>query len=98
MTPAMPAWPGMERPDGVALRAVGFMAGDPAALDRFLAGSGLSAAELDQRPIPPRHLAAVLDFIIGDEAVLLAFSRRVELPPEAAYEARRRLTGGAWTQ
>jgi hypothetical protein len=77
--------------DAVALRAVGFTAGHRPALDRFLADAGLSAAELNARPIPSRHLAAVLDFIIGDETVLQAFSRRLELPPEAAYEARRRL-------
>jgi hypothetical protein len=83
----------IELPDAMALRAVGFMAGHRPALDRFLADAGLNIAELNARPIPSRHLAAVLDFIIGDETVLQAFSRRLELPPEAAYEARRRLVG-----
>ena len=79
--------------EALALRAAGFVFGNRPALDSFLAEAGLSAAELSRRPLEPRHLAAVLDFLIAHETVLLEFARRVDLPPEAAYEARRMFNG-----
>lgn len=85
----------LDGPEALALRAAGFVIANRPALDSFLVEAGLSAAELSQRPIEPRHLAAVLDFLIAHEAVLLEFARRVDLPPEAAYEARRMFNGGA---
>jgi hypothetical protein len=85
----------LDGPEALALRAAGFVIANRATLERFLAEAGLSAAELSRRPIDPRHLAAVLDFLIAHEAMLLAFARRVDLPPEAAYEARRMFNGGA---
>jgi hypothetical protein len=79
----------LDGPEALALRATGFVMSQRLALDSFVTNAGLSAAELDRRPIEPRHLAAVLDFLIADEAMLLEFARRVGVPPEAAYEARR---------
>jgi hypothetical protein len=85
----------LDSPEELALRAAGFVIGNRPALDCFLAEAGLSAAELSRRPLEPRHLAAVLDFLIAHETVLLEFARRVDLPPEAAYEARRMFNGNA---
>lgn len=78
-----------EQPEAVALRALGFVTSDHAELERFLTRSGLSAADLRRQPVDRRHLSAVLDFLIADESVLSRFSRTVDLPTEAAYEARR---------
>lgn len=79
----------LDTPEAVAIRALGFIASRHNALDRFLSRTGLSPAELSRRPANPRHLTAILDFLITDEAELLEFARAVDLPPEAAYEARR---------
>lgn len=76
-------------PETVALRAAGFVVGHGATRDRFIAEVGLPLSELSRCPILPQHLAAVLDFMIAHEPVLLAFVRSVDLPLEAAYEARR---------
>jgi hypothetical protein len=80
---------GLEHGEAVAFRALGFVANDQSELKRFLSRSGLSTADLSQRPLPRGHLAAILDFLIDNESALLKFARAVDLPPEAAYEARR---------
>src|SRR5215469_11443469 len=79
----------MDNPEAVAIRALGFIASRHNELDRFLSGTGLSSAELTRRPANPRYLTAILDFLIRDETTLQEFARAVDLPPEAAYEARR---------
>ena len=76
-------------PDSVGLRALGFLAGDQSALDRFLQQSGLRPYDLRRSPTPPEHLAAALDFLITNEPMLVKFAGTVDLPPEAIYDARR---------
>jgi uncharacterized protein DUF3572 len=95
-----------DHPEAVALRAVGFLQSRRLECERFLARAGLSEADLGRRPIQPEHLAAILDFLIANEATLLDFARTVDLLPETAYEARRlfdrrapvhrRMTGETW--
>ena len=75
----------------LALRAVGFVAGDAPMRSAFERATGLSPADLGRRPAEPGQLAAALDFLLADEARLTAFATRIDLPPEAAYEARRAL-------
>jgi hypothetical protein len=90
MTIQQPLWTErLTSPEAVAIRALGFMANRRREMDEFLAKTGLSRADLKRRPAEPEHLAAVLDFLIAHESMLLDFSRAVDLPPEAAYEARR---------
>ncbi len=79
----------LDSPESVAIRALGFVASRRRELDRFLSRTGLSPADLKSRPANPHHLTAILDFLITDETALQEFSRTVDLPPEAAYEARR---------
>ncbi len=73
----------------VALRALAFVRSDQPILRRFLSDSGLTHIDIDRPPLVPHHLAALLNFVIADEPVLQRFARKVGLPPEAAYEARR---------
>ena len=79
----------LDNPESVAIRALGFVASRRHELDRFLLRTGLSPADLKSRPANPHHLTAILDFLITDETALQEFARTVDLPPEAAYEARR---------
>jgi hypothetical protein len=73
----------------VGLRALAFVRNDQPILRRFLSGSGLTYGDIDGCPLVPHHLATLLDFVIADEPILQKFVRKVGLPPEAAYEARR---------
>jgi len=75
-------------PEAVALRALGYFH-HRAELDRFLASAGIDG-EVRQPPVRRDVLAKVLDFLLENEAALIQFSHAVDLPPEAAYEARRR--------
>jgi hypothetical protein len=75
--------------DAVALRALGFIGARPSERESFLLSSGLSSADLVRRPVKPEHLVAALDFLIANEAALLAFAEVLDLTPDAAYEARR---------
>lgn len=76
-----------EESEALALRALGF-------LNREGPRLGLKPVDPGMRPIPPRALAKVLDTLITDERALRAFAALIDRPPEAAYEARRRLQSG----
>lgn len=77
-------------PEALALRALGFFGnGRRVELDRHLEREGLSG-ELRTPPVRREVLSAVLDFLVTNEAALVMFAHAVDLPPEAAYEARRR--------
>lgn len=73
----------------MALRALAFVKSAQPIWRRFQSDAGLSCLDGRDRAPRPHELVALLDFLIADERTLRAFSRRVELPPEAAYEARR---------
>ena len=81
--------PAAQSSEALALRAMGFIRARPAAREDFLSSFGLTTADLDRRPVRPEHLAAALDFLIANEAMLLAFAETLSLAPDAAYEARR---------
>lgn len=80
--------------EALAVRVVGFLARDHAT---FLSRMGLSGKDLVQPPLDPECLAAALEYVVGNEAVLRDFTRTVGLPLESVYAARRhfRNRGGA---
>jgi hypothetical protein len=75
----------------IAAQAAGFLAEDPDRLARFLALTGLSPAELRAGLAQPAFLGAVLDHLLSDEALLLAFAEAAGLAPELPAAARRLL-------
>lgn len=76
-------------PEAVALRALGFFGNGKRELDRYLEREGLGG-EVRVPPVRREVLSAVLDFLVSNEAALIMFAHAVDLPPEAAYEARRK--------
>jgi hypothetical protein len=84
--------------EAIAIAALGFLAGDDARLDRFMSLTGLDLASLRAAAQAPGFLGSVLDYLVADEALLLAFAAENRLRPEAIAEAAARLagrTGGA---
>jgi hypothetical protein len=79
--------------EALALRALAFLAEDPERLGRFLALSGLGPGELRSRAGDPALLGGVLDHLLSDEPLLLAFAAAQELRPEAVARMRRQLPG-----
>lgn len=78
----------------LAIRALGHIAADDDLLGDFMALSGLSPEELRQRAAEPEMLGGILDFMLADEARLLAFCEAEELRPELPARARLALPGG----
>lgn len=75
----------------VAIAALGYLAVDPQRLERFLSLSGLDPADLRRAATGPGFLLGVLDFILEDEALLLAFAAEQGTTPERIVRARTRL-------
>jgi len=78
----------------VALQALGWLATQDDAFHAFLGASGLGHSDLRDRADDPEMLGAILDFLLSDEALLIAFCTDVGLPPETPMQARAALPGG----
>jgi len=77
----------------VALKALGFLAESPAALDRFLAETGADILILRDRAAEPEFLAAVMDFLLTDDGLLQGFCESELLEPRTFHMLRRALPG-----
>src|SRR5262249_21286853 len=82
--------------EGLAVAALGFIAGEPERLGRFLALSRIGPASLRAAPRGPPILPRVLDPLTSDERLLLAFATENNIDPEAVMRARDVLAGPDW--
>ncbi|WP_374306563.1 DUF3572 domain-containing protein [Methylocella sp.] len=80
-----------ERAEALAIEALGYLAGDPEQLERFLSLSGLRPETLRAAAAAPGFLAGVLDFVAGEEALLLAFAADAGRDPAEIGRARAAL-------
>jgi hypothetical protein len=78
----------------LALKGLAFLANDAVALERFLALTGTTGAELRDRAEEPEFLAALLDFLMTDEPLLTAFCEAEGFDAQTLHSARRALPGG----
>jgi hypothetical protein len=72
----------------LAIAALGFLAGEHARLERFLALTGLGPQSLRSAAREPSFLLGVLDHVAGDEILLLAFANESGIDPEDVGRAR----------
>jgi hypothetical protein len=79
----------------IALQALAWIATDPDRLGRLLAETGLGPDEIRAQAADPAFLGGVLDFLLGDEAALVAFCGDAEIEPTWPARARVALPGGA---
>ncbi len=77
----------------VGLLALAYLAADEDRLQRFLALSGLDLGVVRERAADPALLGGVLDHLLGDETLLLAFAAEQNLKPEWIRRLRRDLPG-----
>lgn len=82
-----------ERAEALAIDVLSFIAGDSDRLGAFLAQTGLDPAQLRQAAASPGFLAGVLDFLAGEEKLLLEFAAHAEVPPDVIVQARLELGG-----
>lgn len=89
-----------ETAETIALKALGWIAGQEDVLSTFLGATGASGGELAQRAHDPEFLISVLDFLMMDDAWVSGFCETHSLPYHSPAEARQSLPGGAqvhWT-
>jgi hypothetical protein len=86
----------MQRSDAetLALEALAWLASDADALLRFLSVSGLELADLRTRAGDAELLAAIMDFLLAEDALLARYCAEESIDPVTIYEARRQLPGG----
>jgi hypothetical protein len=85
--------PSHSEAEGLALKALAFLAGEPARLQRFLSLTGISPEDLRRAADAPDTLVAVLDHLMGDESLLLVFAAENGIAAERLAAAYARLSG-----
>ncbi len=80
--------------EALAIKALGFVANDPALLPRFLAITGIEAYSIRQAAGEPGFLAGVLQFMLAHEPTLMQFSEATGIAPGAVAKALRVLPLG----
>ena len=84
----------------IAVQALGWLAGNDDLLGVFLGATGASVDDLRAQAGDPTFLGAVLEFVMNDDAWVMAFCNSTGLSYDAPMQARQSLPGGAqinWT-
>ena len=77
-----------ENAEILALEALGWLAGEEDGLQRFLSQSGIEAAALRNGAGSPEMSAAILDFLLAHEDLLLRFCASASVDPKDVHKAR----------
>ncbi|MEM8787377.1 MAG: DUF3572 domain-containing protein [Pseudomonadota bacterium] len=86
--------------EDLGLAVLAWIAEDSERAGAFLGASGAAPGDLRARVRDPDFLGFVLDFLLMDDAAVLAFAAEQGRPPEDVMRARAGLPGGdlpAWT-
>lgn len=86
-----------EAAETLALQALTWLVSNEDLFPVFLDASGVSAADLAVDAGKPVFLGSVLDFVLTDDAWVMAFCDAVSLPYNAPMMARMALPGGEQT-
>lgn len=82
---------GDDSAERIALAVLGWLAGQDDRLCAFTTVTGVTPDTLRASAADPGFLAAVLDFVMADEATLIACAGALDLSPERIAGAWRRL-------
>lgn len=94
----MARWDDSIDAEALAIDALGFLAEDGERLGRFLAATGIAPVTLRAAAREPTFLLAILEHVLSDDALVLAFAANRAIAPEGVARARDRLAGGAQRQ
>ncbi|MDF1726597.1 MAG: DUF3572 domain-containing protein [Sulfitobacter sp.] len=84
----------------LALQALAWLVTNEDLLPVFQGATGVSEAEIRERAGEPEFLASVLDFLLMDDAWVVAFCDAQTMPYDRLLQARAALPGGmqvSWT-
>lgn len=82
------------RAEEVALLALGWLVGNDDLLPVFQSASGVSAEDMRAGAQDPAFLASVVDFLMMDDAWVIAVSDHLGMPYDALFQVRQTLPGG----
>ena len=91
---------GRESAETIAAQALAWVAADPETINGFLSLTGLSPGELMAQAADPRILGAVLDYLMTEDRLVMAFCDAEGLAYTVPQAARAVLPGGEvwhWT-
>lgn len=84
----------LEDAETMALNALGFLIDLPENLERLMTQSGMDGSTIRQRAAERDFLAAILDFLMANEELLLDFCQTTGTDPKAVQMAGH-ILGGA---
>jgi hypothetical protein len=84
-----------ETAERLAIQALSFIAEEPERLNGFLNATGLTLDRLRESANEPDFLAGVLEHMLTDESLLLAFADSAAIDPADVTRARAAL-GSTW--
>jgi len=83
----------LEAAETIALKALAYLANRADALERFLTLSGMDTAGLRERADEAGFLAGVVEFVLMDETLLVAFCEDEALNAKSVHLASATLSG-----
>lgn len=89
-----------ESAETIALQALAWLAGNEELLPVFMGATGVSESDLRDGLLDPVFQASVLDFLLMDDAWVMAFCDDAGLGYDSLAQARMALPGGGevhWT-
>jgi Protein of unknown function (DUF3572) len=88
-----PSQPTREAAETLAIDALGYIAEEPERLNRFLGITGIEPSRIRTAAGEPGFLAGVLEHMLGDESLLVAFATSAGIDPMEVARARSVLAG-----
>ena len=89
------ARPTKEAAETLAVQALAFIAEDTERMSGFLVATGIGPDQIRNAARASGFLAGVLDHMLGDESLLIAFADSAAIDPSEVARARSAL-GGRW--
>lgn len=80
--------------EAIAIQALSWMAGDDEIIGGFLGVTGAAPDELRDRAGDPEFLGFVLDYLLSDDNMVMAFSDATHVSADTPMRARAALPGG----
>ncbi len=77
--------------EAIAVSALSFLVSRPDEVDRFFALTGITSDTIRHSAAEPGFLGGVLDYLLGDERLVIAFAAEADIPPDRVQAARHRL-------
>jgi hypothetical protein len=84
-----------ETAEVLAVQALAFIAEDDSRLSGFIASTGIAVQSIRAAAREPNFLAGVLEHILADESLLIAFADSAGIDPAEVARARQAL-GKVW--